>query len=132
MLRISQEHEEKTNGAYGSRSQSRYRLVRGGTVKGERSLVTPDKRSGMYGFHFISSSKRHHHHHHHHHPYRRSKYIPDELKKSKPPTFDGEIKKAEDVEASLLEMKKLFIFHNYSENMKAKITTFNLKGKENI
>lgn len=27
---------------------------------------------------------------------------------------------------------ELFKFHNYSENMKAKITTFILKGKENI
>lgn len=27
-------------------------------------------------------------------------------------------------------MKKLFIFHDYSENMKAKITNFNLKGKK--
>lgn len=29
----------------------------------------------------------------------------------------------------MLGMKKLFKLHNYSENMKAKISTFNLKGK---
>lgn len=32
----------------------------------------------------------------------------------------------------MLGMKKLFRLHNYSENMKAKITTFSLKGKANI
>jgi hypothetical protein len=39
------------------------------------------------------------------HPY-------EELKKEKPPTFDGEIKKGEEVEAWLLVLKKYFQVHN--------------------
>ena len=83
-----------------------------------------------------STTRRHHHHsHHHHHHHQRRKekyYIPKEFKKSNPPTFDGDMKKYEDAEAWFLGMKKFFRFHNYSENMKAKITTFSLKGKTNI
>ena len=56
----------------------------------------------------------------------------DEFKKAKPVTFDGEMKKSQDVEAWLLGMKKFFILHEYSENMKARIITFNLKGKVDI
>ena len=71
-------------------------------------------------------------HHHHHHTYRRSEYFPEDFKKVKPPTFDQETKKSEDVKAWLLGMKKLLRLHNYLENMKAKIATFSLKGKANI
>lgn len=42
------------------------------------------------------------------------------------------MEKSEDVEAWILGMKKLLRFHDYSENMKAKITIFNLKGKVDI
>ena len=42
------------------------------------------------------------------------------------------MKHSEYVEAWLLDMKKYFRFHNYSENLKAKIATFSLKGKEDI
>ena len=86
----------------------------------------------MYGHHSSSSSKRHHYNHHRHHHYRRKEYLPEEFKKVRPPTFDGDIKKLEDAQAWLLRMKKFFIFHSYSQNMKAKIATFNLKGKEDI
>ena len=44
---------------------------------------------------------------------------PKEFKKSKPPTFDGEIKKGEEVEVGLLGLNKYFRFHDYSENLKA-------------
>jgi hypothetical protein len=44
---------------------------------------------------------------------------PEEFKKSKPPTFDGEIKKGEEAEAWLLSLKKYFRVHDYSENLKA-------------
>ena len=37
--------------------------------------------------------------HHCHHPYRRREYLPEEFKKLRPPTFDGDMKKLEDVEA---------------------------------
>ena len=41
------------------------------------------------------------HGHHHYHPYRRSErgYFMYEFKKAKPPTFNGELKKLDDVEA---------------------------------
>jgi len=101
-MRISQEHEDKTNEAYGSRSWSRHMLDRWDTVRGGRSLDTLDNRIGMYGHHSISSSRRHHHSHHHHHPYRISEYLIEEFKKFKPHTFHGEMKKTEDAEAWLL------------------------------
>jgi hypothetical protein len=44
---------------------------------------------------------------------------PKEFKKSKPPSFDGEIKKGEEVEAWLLGLNKFFRVHDYSENVKA-------------
>ena len=42
------------------------------------------------------------------------------------------LKKSEDGEAWFLGIKKLLIFHNYSENMKDKIDTFSFKGKPYI
>jgi len=56
----------------------------------------------------------------------------DEFKKEKPPKFDKEMKKPEDAEEWLLGMKKFFRLHDYSENMKARVATFNLKGKVDI
>jgi hypothetical protein len=41
-------------------------------------------------------------------------------------TFDGEIKKGEEVETWLLGMRKYFQVHNYSKNTKVKITIFDL------
>ena len=98
-MRINQEQEEKTNEAYGSKYWFGYRLDRGDTVKGGRSLYTPDRRTSMYGHHSSLSSRRHNHSLHHHHPYRRGEYSPEEFKKVKPLTFDGEMKKSEDAEA---------------------------------
>jgi hypothetical protein len=57
---------------------------------------------------------------------------PKEFKKSKPPTFDGEIKKGEEAEVWLLGLKKYFRVHDYFENLKAQITIFNLNGKASI
>jgi len=67
-------------------------------------------------------------------PYRRSDrgYFPNDFKKEKAPNFDGEMKKSQDVEAWVLGMKKFFKLHDYSENMKARVATFSLKGKTNI
>ena len=42
------------------------------------------------------------------------------------------MEKSQDAEAWLLGMKKFFMLHDYSENMKAKVATFSLKGKANI
>ena len=57
---------------------------------------------------------------------------PEELKKSKPPTFDGEIQKGEEEFFWLLGFKKYFRFHDYSENLKTQIVIFNLNGKDSI
>jgi len=56
----------------------------------------------------------------------------DEIKKEKPPTFDAEMKKSRDAEEWLLGMNNFFRLHDYSESMKARISTFSLKGKANI
>jgi len=50
----------------------------------------------------------------------------------KPPTFDGDMKNSEDAEAWILGMNKFFELHEYTDNMKSRITIFNLKGKANI
>lgn len=42
------------------------------------------------------------------------------------------MKKSKDVEAWLLGVNKFCKLHDYLVNMKAKKTTFNIKGKENI
>jgi len=59
-------------------------------------------------------------------------YLPDEFKKEKPPTFDGDMKKSYDAEVWFLGMRNFSRLHDYSENMKATITTFSLKGKADI
>jgi hypothetical protein len=58
--------------------------------------------------------------------------LTEEFKKAKPPTFDGEIKKGEEVKAWLFGLKKYFQVHNYSENTKARISIFNLNGGASI
>jgi hypothetical protein len=56
----------------------------------------------------------------------------EEFRKAKPPSFDGEIKKGEEAEAWLLGLKKYFRVHDFSENLKARVATFNLNGKASI
>ena len=66
-----------------------------------------------------------------HHKRRNVKdYLQGELVKIKPPTFVGEDKKGEDVEAWLLGMRKYLQLHYYSSNMEAKISIYNLQGKD--
>jgi hypothetical protein len=52
-----------------------------------------------------------------------------ELRKIKPPTFDGEHRKGEEVEAWLLGMRKYFQLHDYPSNVETKIATYHLQGK---
>jgi hypothetical protein len=52
-----------------------------------------------------------------------------ELRKIKPPTFNGEHRKGEEVEAWLLEMKKYFQLHDYPSWVEARISTYHLQGK---
>ena len=69
---------------------------------------------------------------------RRQRRIPEEnifqgeLKKIKPPTFNGEHKKGEDVDTWLLEMKKYFQLHDYLSQVEARISTYHLQGKETM
>jgi hypothetical protein len=55
-----------------------------------------------------------------------------EMNKFKHPTFDGENKKYEDVEAWLLGMRKYFQLHNYSCHAEGRIAIYQLKGKASI
>jgi hypothetical protein len=55
-----------------------------------------------------------------------------ELRKIKPPTFDGDHKKGEYVEAWLFDMRKYFQLHNYSSNLEAKIKIYHLQGKTSM
>jgi hypothetical protein len=55
-----------------------------------------------------------------------------EMNKIKPPTFDGEHKKEEDVETWLLDMMKYFQLQNYSSHAEGRIAMYQLKGKESM
>jgi hypothetical protein len=52
-----------------------------------------------------------------------------ELKKIKPPNFNGEHRKGEEAEAWLLEMNKYFQLHDYPSRVEARISTYHLQGK---
>jgi hypothetical protein len=55
-----------------------------------------------------------------------------ELKKIKPPTFNGEHRKGEEVEAWLLEIKKHFQLHDYPSRVETRIATYHLQEKETM
>lgn len=96
-------------------------------------MDTPERGRDTHRYDSISDLDRHYDNHRYH-PYKRSDrgYLRDEFKKAKPPTFDGEMKKPQDVEAWLLGMRKFFRLHDYLDNMKSRVATFCLKGKANI
>jgi hypothetical protein len=52
-----------------------------------------------------------------------------EMNRIKPPTFDGEHTKDEDVETWLLGMRNNFQLHNYSSHDEGRISIYQLKGK---
>lgn len=93
-------------------------------------MDTSNRRGDRHKFYSSSSSSRNYGRHCYH-PYRRSDkgYFLNEFKKAKPPTFDGDLKKSWDEKSWLLAMNKFFELHEYTENMKASIAIFNLKGK---
>ena len=68
-----------------------------------RLLDTSDTRSDEHEYHSSSGSDMHLDRHRYY-PYTRSDrgYFPEEFKKEKPPTFDGEMKKPQDAEAWFL------------------------------
>jgi hypothetical protein len=55
-----------------------------------------------------------------------------EMNKIKPPTFDGEHKKDEDLETWLVGMRNYFQLHNYSEQEEGRIFIYQLKGKASM
>ena len=55
-----------------------------------------------------------------------------EFKKIKPPTFNGETEKGEEVKSWLSGMKKYFQIDNYSNQLKARMAIYNLMGKADI
>ena len=62
--------------------------------------------------------------------YRNSSW--DEFKKARPPTFNGETKNGQEAKAWLLGMRKYFQVQDYSGNMKARVSIFNLTGRASI
>jgi hypothetical protein len=52
-----------------------------------------------------------------------------DLRKLKPPSFDGEREREYDVEAWLLGLQRYFQFHNYSSNLEDRISTYHLYSK---
>jgi len=76
---------------------------------------TLDRRGDGHKF-YSSFGCDKHYDRHCYHPYRRSDkgYLPDEFKKAKPPTFDGDLKQSEHVEAWLFGMHKFFELHYYT------------------
>jgi len=102
-------------------------------IRDGRSLDTLDRRGDGRRYYSSFDSDKHYDRHHYH-PYWRSDrgYFPDDFKKVKLPTFDGEMKKSQHAEAWFLGMKKLFRLNDYSQNMKARITTISLNGKVDI
>ena len=50
----------------------------------------------------------------------------------KPINFDGKYRTREEVKAWLMDTKNYFQIYNYSNNMKVRMTFYNLKGKASI
>lgn len=55
-----------------------------------------------------------------------------ELRKLKPPTFDGVNKRGDDVETWLLGIQKYFHLHSYSSKLEARISIYRLHGKTSM
>jgi len=51
------------------------------------------------------------------------------LRKVKPPSFDGEREREDDVEEWFLGLGRYFQLYNYSSNLEARISTYHLHGK---
>ena len=55
-----------------------------------------------------------------------------ELRRIESPTFDGETKQGEYVEAWLLVLRNFFHLHQYTPNMEARVVIYHLQGKASI
>ena len=108
--------EDQTTRPEGSKSTARGR---------KRS---PSGSSDSEGSTVGSSSSSHHNKRKRHYQNRST----DEFKNARPSTFNGEIKDGQEAEACLLGMIKYFQVQEYSGNMKARVSIFNLTGRESI
>ena len=64
--------------------------------------------------------------------YRHYEEISREFKKIKPPMFNREIEKGEEVEAWFSSMKKYFEIYNSLDELKEKVAIYNLNGNKYI
>ena len=68
--------------------------------------------------------------------YKKRRFTQDELvgelRRIKHPTFDGEIKQGEYVEAWFIGLRKFFHLHQYKPNMEARVSIYHLQGKAYI
>ena len=82
-----------TNGAYGSRSHGGRKSYIDDTIRYGRFLDMPDRRHSGLGFYSSYGSDRYHGQHCYHACRGSDRgYLSHDFKKSKPPTFDGEMK----------------------------------------
>ena len=91
------------------------------------SEVFGDQRNSDYTS--DSSEDNHHTRKRRYKPYEE---ICGEFKRIKPPTFNGETEKGEEVEFWLSGMKKYFQIYNYSNQLKARMAIYNVSGKADI
>ena len=103
----------------------------------KQSKIESSSSSEIYGdphrknYHYTSDSSEDNHHS------RKRKFKPyeeisEEFNKIKPPTFNGETGKGEEVESWLSWMKKYFQIYNYSNKLKVRMAIYNLTGKKYI
>jgi hypothetical protein len=140
MLKSLERIERKLEkGSYSSKKESHKTLER---KRISRSVRTPERRRRS------RSGSRHHHRSQKHSsreacsssspsPTRKHQRsgvdeLKGEMNKIKPPTFNGEHKKEEDVETWLLGMRKYFQLHNYSAHAEGRIAVYQLKGKASM
>ena len=100
----------------GSKSSTR-RRKRSPSESSESKGSTGDSNSSSHG----NERKRRYKNHSH-----------DEFNKARPPTSNGEIKNGQEAEAWILGMRKHFQVQDYSRNMKARVSIFNLIGRASI
>ena len=124
---------KKINGAYDNRSHGGNISNRDDTIRDGRLLDTLYRSGDGYKYYYSFGLDRHHDSNCYH-PYRRSDrgYFPNDFKKEKPPSFDGDVKKLKDAAAWIPGMNKFFELHNYIDNMKVRVAIFSLRGNADI
>jgi hypothetical protein len=118
------------------------KLDKGSDSSKSVSHMSPDERRkvrsvGRHQHHSQGHSKRREHSSSSPSPTRKHRRsgmdeLKGEMNKIKPPTFDGEHQKEEDVETWLLGMRKYFQLQNYSSHAEGRIEMYQLKGKASM